>query len=368
MAEPMESAFATDVHGHSKLGVDFAAGIVGGTSVLANLAKLGERQGQMSDVLLCAGVLCLSAGASTGYNKVSVTTFVRLYVDRRALILRVCPIVAFQSTFAKSGDAREERVRDANIASVSRSPRYNVHSEQIYGLYKGMASPLVGVAVINSLLFGVYGFFLRHLGPGENAVWSIFLAGSASGAVNAFFSCPMELVKIRLQNQRGTSTLQGLVPIYKGPVDCMRQIYRTNGFAGFYRGLACTLWRETPSYGAYFASYEILCRMILPEDAPTNEPSPKLLFAGGLAGVVAWLVTYPFDVVKTRLQSVEQETKPLYKGTFHCMRTIIRSEGWGVLFSGWGATAIRAFPTNAATFYAVCWAKNILNNLGSTDG
>lgn len=30
MAEPTESAFATDVHGHTALGVDFAAGIVGG--------------------------------------------------------------------------------------------------------------------------------------------------------------------------------------------------------------------------------------------------------------------------------------------------------------------------------------------------
>ncbi|KNC96212.1 uncharacterized protein SPPG_08365 [Spizellomyces punctatus DAOM BR117] len=353
MAEPMESAFATDVHGHSKLGVDFAAGIVGGVREFwQGIHWYAFRNVQDLRFYVCSTEMLTADSwflfrASLGYNKVSVTAFVGVSVDRRAVILTVWPIVAFQSTFAKSGNAREERV---------------------YGLYKGMASPLVGVAVINSLLFGVYGFFLRHLGPGENAVWSIFLAGSASGAVNAFFSCPMELVKIRLQNQRSTSTLQGQIPIYKGPLDCMRQIYRTNGLRGFYRGLACTLWRETPSYGAYFASYEILCRMMLPEDAPTNEPSPKLLFAGGLAGVVAWLVTYPFDVVKTRLQSVEQETKPLYKGTFHCMRTIIRSEGWGVLFSGWGATAIRAFPTNAATFYAVCWAKNILNNLGSDDG
>lgn len=113
---------------------------------------------------------------------------------------------------------------------------------------------------------------------------------------------------------------------------------------------------------AYFASYELLCRAILPEDAP-NEPSPKLLFAGGLAGVVAWLVTYPFDVVKTRLQSIEQEVNPRYTSTVDCLRKIVRTEGWRVLFSGWGATAIRAFPTNAATFYGVCWAKNLLNGV-----
>ncbi|KAJ3160088.1 hypothetical protein HDU88_008360 [Geranomyces variabilis] len=233
--------------------------------------------------------------------------------------------------------------------------------EGVRGLYKGMASPLAGVAVINSLLFGVYGFFLRHIGPGEDSIMSIAAAGSASGLVNAFFSCPMELVKIRLQNQREGGLKKPGVPLYKGPLDCVRQIYIRNGIRGYYRGLGCTIIRETPSYGAYFASYELLCRLMIPPGEESAEPSPKLLFAGGAAGVVAWLSTYPFDVVKTRLQSVEHEVNPRYRNTMHCLREIVRHEGWRVLFSGWGATAIRAFPTNAATFYAVAFAKRWLS-------
>ncbi|KAJ3262277.1 hypothetical protein HK103_002690 [Boothiomyces macroporosus] len=117
--------------------------------------------------------------------------------------------------------------------------------------------------------------------------------------------------------------------------------------------------RETPSYGAYFASYELMCRMI--PDVDPNEPSPGLLLAGGFAGIIGWLSTYPIDVVKTRLQSIEEERKPKYKNMINGLRVIAREEGVRVLFSGLGATAIRAFPTNAATFYVVVTVRNMLN-------
>lgn len=46
-----------------------------------------------------------------------------------------------------------------------------------------------------------------------------------------------------------------------------------------------TMLRETPSYGAYFASYDYFCRVLIP-DGNFDEPSLSLLLAGGLAGVV----------------------------------------------------------------------------------
>jgi hypothetical protein len=74
---------------------------------------------------------------------------------------------------------------------------------------------------------------------------SIFLAGSFSGLVNAFFSCPMELIKIRLQNQG----LNGAKHLYTGPLDCATKIVKSMGLKGLYRGFGTTLIRETPSYG-----------------------------------------------------------------------------------------------------------------------
>ena len=202
---------------------------------------------------------------------------------------------------------------------------------------------MVGVAVVNSLLFGVYGALLEMqgvpaAGHGHPTLWQIFVAGSGSGLINSFASAPMELVKIRLQNQgidtsptprrrrppqaptttttptstptptpttttattrmagRRSFTTTNATPTaattatattvpppnkYAGPFDCTRQLYRENGLRGLYRGFFATMIRETPSYGAYFVSYEILCRMLAPVGTDPKDISGwRLMLAG----------------------------------------------------------------------------------------
>ncbi|KAI8915812.1 mitochondrial carrier domain-containing protein, partial [Gorgonomyces haynaldii] len=219
-----------------------------------------------------------------------------------------------------------------------------VKRERITGLYKGMTSPLVGVAFINSMLFAVYGSALRMVSSDleRPALSSIFYAGSISGLVNAFFSAPIELIKIRLQNDTQNT--------YKGPLDCVRKTIQAGGIRAVFKGLPTTFIRETPSYGAYFASYEYMTRVLLP-DADPEVPSPMLLFAGGFAGVIGWASTYPFDVIKTRIQGATND--PNYRNMRTAFATVVKNEGYGVFFRGLGACSLRAFPTNAATFYTV---------------
>ncbi|RKO97811.1 mitochondrial carrier, partial [Caulochytrium protostelioides] len=237
-----------------------------------------------------------------------------------------------------------------------------IRNEHVIGLYKGMSSPLVGVAVINSLLFGAYGWFLRRLGPSDPdldpSVRTIFLAGGASGIINAFFSTPMELIKIRLQNQ--TQAVVAGQPRFTGNRDVIRHIWRTEGFRGYYRGLAATLVRETPSYGAYFASFEVLSEWLCPDSSDSlaeSENTLPILVAGGGAGVAGWVITYPFDVIKTQMQAPAASA---YRSVMHCATTLYHRHGARFFFQGLTATCIRAFPTNAATFYAVVWAKSVL--------
>jgi solute carrier family 25 carnitine/acylcarnitine transporter 20/29 len=100
----------------------------------------------------------------------------------------------------------------------------------------------------------------------------VFLAGAFSGLINSFLSCPIELVKIRLQNQAKER-------VYNGNIDLIQKIWKNYGWRGFYRGFGMTVLRETPSYGVYFASYEILTKHM------ESDSSITLLTAGGLAGV-----------------------------------------------------------------------------------
>ncbi|KAJ1982760.1 hypothetical protein H4R35_000119 [Dimargaris xerosporica] len=244
----------------------------------------------------------------------------------------------------------------------------------VHGLYKGMASPLAGVALVNAVVFGVYETTLSwqmqnpSLQPAYN---QIFIAGLTTGVVSSFITCPMELVKIKLQNQAPAAN-QVRYPVlapscgqvqYRGPIDCAVQTLRRGGLRACYQGMGATMLREA-SFGPYFVSYELFCRHLTnPEGATTTQNSLALIFAGGLAGIAAWISTYPADVIKTRMQNHEagKATTSPYSSLMRAFQHCHREGGMRLLFSGLTATIIRAFPCNAATLFVYTTAVRYLN-------
>ena len=167
---------------------------------------------------------------------------------------------------------------------------------QARGLFKGMSSPMAGVAVINAMIFGVYGNVQRRM-EDPTSLKSHAVAGAVAGLSQSVISSPMELVKTRIQVQ-GQSVPCGVAP-YSGPADCLRQIWRGEGWRGVFRGLGVTVAREIPAFAVYFASFEAMTRQ---DDASKPIGTAHMMLAGGMAGMFSWLLTYPIDVVKSRLQ------------------------------------------------------------------
>jgi solute carrier family 25 carnitine/acylcarnitine transporter 20/29 len=91
---------------------------------------------------------------------------------------------------------------------------------QVRGLYKGMTSPMAGVAVINAIVFGVYGNFQRRVAQ-PDCLSSHLMAGAVAGFVQSFVCSPMELVKTRLQVQAIRAAPAGG---YTGPMNCLAQV------------------------------------------------------------------------------------------------------------------------------------------------
>ena len=141
------------------------------------------------------------------------------------------------------------------------------------------------------------------------------------------------------------ASIPGIATRYAGPVDCLRHIYHTHGLRGCFTGLNATVSREVIGFSIYITSYELMCDYMTPDGADVQ----TMLLAGGLSGMLSWLVNIPIDVIKSRLQ-VDDFAHPKYAGTWDCVVKSHRASGWRIFWRGLPVTCMRAFPVNAVTF------------------
>ncbi|OMJ10809.1 Mitochondrial substrate carrier family protein S [Smittium culicis] len=243
-------------------------------------------------------------------------------------------------------------------------------NEGISGLYRGVASPLAGIGFCNAVLFTANNEFrnlmlsvrrngttvtrVEHLSTVDMAV-----AGGLAGSVMALLNCPVELLKVKLQTQDQTLKVKQ----YNGVFDCLVKTFKTSGVNGLYRGFTITLLRDVPSYGAYFGAYELfkhtLAKLNNNVDANGNVKGSvtDMFLAGGFAGIAAWLVCYPQDIIKSRMQ-MDNKLSNL-SAAIAQLNKEARTNGIKVYFRGFAPTIARAFPANAATFLAYEYAKSL---------
>lgn len=75
----------------------------------------------------------------------------------------------------------------------------------------GMASPLIGIAGVNSLLFASNNYARKLVSPFPDlSIPQIMLAGSMAGAVQAVLASPVEMFKVRLSNESRLNLREGL--------------------------------------------------------------------------------------------------------------------------------------------------------------
>ena len=156
--------------------------------------------------------------------------------------------------------------------------------------------------------------------PDHHYVRNHMVAGGIAGGLQSIIAGPSELAKCRLQMEGLDATSESK---YKyGAPSLLRDIYKNEGFKGTMRGMIPTICREVPSFSAYFGTYFALADLgtwwfDFEEPDHMNKIFTKdfawSLFAGGMAGCCCWAVSYPFDVVKTKMQ-VDGVTRTKYAG------------------------------------------------------
>ena len=225
--------------------------------------------------------------------------------------------------------------------------------------YKGTLTPLLGIGACVSVQFGGFHYARRAFeernlksrpagAPATLTYSQYYGAGAFAGITNTVLSTPIEHVRIRLQAQP-----HGAGRLYDGPLDCVRKLSAHRGVLhGLYRGTAVTLIREAQAYGVWFTVFEFLMN----QDAKRNNYSRsdmatwKIALYGGLAGEALWLASYPFDVVKSKMQTDGFGANQQYKTMRDCFKQVWAKEGMRGFWKGIAPTLVRALPVSAGTF------------------
>lgn len=76
--------------------------------------------------------------------------------------------------------------------------------------------------------------------------------------------------------------------------------------------------------------------------------------AGSLAGMVATIVTYPTDVIKTRL-IVQNRLEPSYEGILHAFYKIYQQEGFPALYRGVSPAILGKIIIMERNCLIACW-------------
>ena len=258
--------------------------------------------------------------------------------------------------------------------------RQMIRNEGLLSLWKGAGTAFNSAVIENTVIFSVNGLLRRlHLAERpeghEETIVEHLLTGAITGIFSSTAICPAEVVKVRMQYLRN-NVVDSEVHFRDG-WQCMMHIIRNEGgVRGLFAGLSPLMARDIPFNAIFFTSYRMTSTVyrkwvgLAPGDAM---PSIATFLAGGTAGVAAWTLVFPADVLKSRMQVAHSPAagvgpliarnscKPTFMST---LRGVLQENGVRGLYRGWSAAVMRSFPANAALFWGVETADRLMRDAG----
>ncbi|KAG6896935.1 hypothetical protein C0992_005200 [Termitomyces sp. T32_za158] len=241
-----------------------------------------------------------------------------------------------------------------------------IKREGVRGLYSGLDSSLLGISVTNGVYYYFYersrGMILksRQGGKGLSALESI-LAGLIAGSATTIISNPIWVVQtsqaVRTLDQ---SSGQPAATRKLSFLQTCKNIIAKDGVKAFWRGIGPALVLVMNPVLQYTVFEQLKNLLIASRTKKLRAAGAAasvvailsdwdFFFLGALSKLVATGSTYPYIVIKSRLQA-GQASALKYKSTLDGLLTILKEEGIGGLYKGVGSKLLQSVLTAAILF------------------
>ena len=241
-------------------------------------------------------------------------------------------------------------------------------SHPIASLYRGLTPNLVGNASSWAMFFYIKSRIEELLLDRKNhalsasqpktdlTAWDNVMAATVGGFLTTVVTNPVFVLKTRM-----LSSDKGSEGAYPSMLSGARQLYQTEGLRGFYRGMGVSLLIVSHS-AVQFGVYEPSKRMYVAREQRKQEllgittPASEVkignevtLVLSSFAKLVAGAVTYPYQVVRSRLQNYEAQER-FGTGIRGVVKRLWREEGPRGFYRGVVPGVIRVMPATWVTF------------------
>ncbi|KAL0447334.1 UNVERIFIED_CONTAM: Adenine nucleotide transporter BT1, chloroplastic/mitochondrial [Sesamum latifolium] len=165
------------------------------------------------------------------------------------------------------------------------------------------------------------------------------ISGGIAGAVSRTAVAPLETIRTHLMvGSSGHST-----------TEVFQDIMKTDGWTGLFRGNFVNVIRVAPSKAIELFVYDTVNKNLSPKPGENPRlPIPPSLVAGACAGVSSTLITYPLELLKTRLTI----QRGVYNGLLDAFVKILQEGGPGELYCGLTPSLIGVIPYAATNYCA----------------
>ncbi|XP_078403768.1 solute carrier family 25 member 43 [Cetorhinus maximus] len=163
--------------------------------------------------------------------------------------------------------------------------------------------------------------------------------GGVAGLLSRSLTCPLDVVKVLSQ--------VGTFHSKRGFLRTFWTLSEAEGVRALWKGNCIACLRLFPYSTVQLSAYNKLVSLFMDDFGHISHWSA--IVAGSLAGIVAAILTYPAELIETRL-IVQNGTAPTYRGAIHTFLTIYTKEGFLALYRGASLTVLGAVPFSAGSF------------------
>lgn len=204
--------------------------------------------------------------------------------------------------------------------------------EGLQAFTRGIGPPLAEKLFMNTFMFLAFAESRKVL-P-DNTLGSL-LSGAIAGLVTSLVSTPCDWVKIQQQTRGGSVANLAIVG----------EALRAGGPSRLFTGHFMNMGREGVYTAFYLGLFDAIKKVILGDDRlQRGERLPIHLVAAASAstGAIAWVASYPFDVIKS-VQQAQPAHAPGRRSTIRgAAESIWRSGGLRAFYRGVSASTLRA--------------------------